>query len=104
MAWGASCRYYTQPMGRAGPVGLVPSGAWPGTARNKNGSCRVGQPGLRRSPSTTRSPLSGSCWAGGPMGPTVPGRPEAQINFHIFTFFINFVFLIKNYLISLNLN
>jgi hypothetical protein len=27
---------------------------------------------------------------------TVPGRPEARINFHIFIFFINFVFLIKN--------
>jgi hypothetical protein len=36
------------------------------------------------------------CWADDPTGPTVSSRLEARINFYIFIFSINFVFLIKN--------
>jgi hypothetical protein len=66
---GVACGY-TWPTGHAGPgrpspslAGLVPSVAWLGTAQNKNGSCCADPSGLRRSPGTAWSPLSGLCRA-----------------------------------------
>jgi hypothetical protein len=95
-AWPKAPHQYTT--GRPGPslVGLMSSGVWSDTARNKNGPCHAGPSGLRWSSGMTQSPLSGLCWVGGLTSPTVSGRSKARINFHIFIFYINFMFLIKN--------
>jgi hypothetical protein len=69
------------------PAGLMPSGRGLARHRIKTGhavSCRPTGPETK----LEHGPVA--------IKRVVLGRPEVQINFHIFIFLINFVFLIKN--------